>query len=74
MISKGYIMMNMNYFSGGTHFSLFFDFFTFMEVPIVLANLAVYIIIHMLYYYSESKLATPYHFQLSSHYSEQIDY
>jgi len=33
-------------------YSLAMDFFTFMEVPIVLGNVVVYIIVHMLYYHS----------------------
>lgn len=36
----------------GTFFPQFFDFFTFMEVPLVLGNLVVYIIVHMLYYHN----------------------
>lgn len=36
----------------GTFFHQFFDFFTFMEVPIVFANLIVYIVVHLLYYSS----------------------
>ena len=43
------------YFSGGTFFHQFFDFFTFMEVPIVFANLIVYIVVHLLYYSSASE-------------------
>lgn len=37
----------------GTYFPQFFDFFMMMEVPIVLANVVVYIITHMIYYHSE---------------------
>jgi len=36
----------------GQFFPLAMDFFTFMEVPIVLGNVVVYIIVHMLYYHT----------------------
>lgn len=34
-------------------FSEILDFFTLMEVPVVLANLVVYLIVHMLYYHDQ---------------------
>jgi len=34
----------------GTHFPACMDFFTFSEVPIVLANLVVYVVLHMMHY------------------------
>jgi len=35
------------------HFSGFMDFFTFSEVPVVLGNIVVYVVVHMLYYHEK---------------------